>query len=137
MDLYYSERDAYINNIAMSKALCVDKLRHEECKRHECQYCEKQKLWSSCIEGLDDYSRLLLNDKIDMFAKNLAIENPTSKEIAERIESEWEIRKKAVIQCRKEVNWEWLHSGGNLFNVILFFLVPIIIPIILTGEWFL
>ena len=116
--------------------MCADKLRHGGCYKAQCDSCEKKKLLDACEAELAPYSRLLLKDKTDIAVGNIVAAHPTLEEVEEMIESNRQIRRNAVIQANKDVNWEWMHSGGWM-AVVAVILVPIIVPLILTGEWFL
>ena len=131
-----NDHERYLDSLARSKAMCADKLRHGGCSKEQCASCEKKQLLDACEAELAPYSRLLLKDKTDIAISNIAAAHPTLEEVEEMIESDRQTRREAVIQANKDVNWEWMHSGGWM-AVVAVILVPIIVPIIGCMEWFL
>ena len=131
-----NDHERYLDSLARSKAMCADKLRHGYCLREQCDSCERKKLWDACEAELAPYSKLLLKDKIDVEIHRIAVANPTLEELEDARNIEREARRKAIVQAQKDLDWEWWHSGGWI-GVLAIILVPIIVPLILTSEWFL
>ena len=136
MDSYFMEKERYLDSMAKSKAMCLDKLRHHDCCAWECKSCEKQRLWNECAEGMDSYSRLMLADKVDTAARNIMAAHPTLEEVKENSEMNRRARREALKEWWKE-SWYESMFDGSLMVLITVILTPIIVPIILNMECFL
>ena len=139
MDKHYltaSDHERYLDSLARSKAMCADKLRHHYCRALECAGCEKKSLLDACEAELAPYSKLLLKDKTEIAIGNVISAHPTLEEVEEKVENDRQTYRKAFIQAQKNANWEFMHSG-NWIYVVAVMLTPIVVPLILTGEWFL
>lgn len=135
MDPYFMERERYLDNLARSKAMCLDKLRHHDCCSWECKSCEKQRLWDSCAGELDDYSRLLLGDKVNAAAGDIAAAHPTLEEVKENSEMNKRARREALKEWWKE-SWYESMFDGSLMALIVVTVLPIIgLVLMATPGW--
>ena len=131
-----NDHERYLDNLARSKAMCADKLRHGYCLKEQCSSCEKKKLWDACEAELAPYSKLLLKDKTDVAIGNIAVAHPTLEEVRENSEMNRTARREALKEWWKDSWYESLFDG-SLMALITVILVPIIIPIFGCMEWFL
>ena len=127
------DHERYLDNLAKSKAMCADKLRHGYCSKEQCASCEKKKLMDACEAELAPYSRLLLNDKTEIAIGNIIVAHPTLEEVEEKIESRRQTYREAFIQAQKDANWEWWHRGNWIYLVAIV-LTPILVPLVVLAT---
>ena len=138
MDNHYltaNDHERYLDNLARSKAMCADKLRHGRCLQEQCDSCEKKKRLDACEAELAPYSRLLLDDYTDAEIARVIAAHPTVEEMERKDRIEKKARREAYAKFNRERSYEWfVYECGWMGYVALFIICPLI-AILPWEQW--
>lgn len=130
-----SDHERYLDSLARSEAMCVDKLRHGGCLKEQCASCEKRQLLDACEAELAPYSRLLLGDYTEAEIARVIVEHPTAEEMERKDRIETKARREAYAKFNRERSYEWFrYECGWMLYAVLFVVVPLMI-ILPWEQW--
>ena len=134
MDLYYAEREKHINEVVDCALVCVAKMHRNECTGRDCIGCERRKVLLDVMGSMDDYTRLVTNDRIDAAAIRYLKAHPTEEEVERQLDEEHKMRVKAIKRAAKEANREWLATGQWIHFAMAAVIIPLVPLFALLGE---
>ena len=136
MDLYYSEREREmrINEVVDCALVCVAKMHRNECTGRDCLGCERRKALLDVMGSMDDYTRLVVNDRIDAAAIRYLKDHPTEEEVERQLDEEHKMRVKAIKRAAKEANREWLATGQWIYFAMAAVIIPLVPLVVNLSE---